>query len=420
MKTFPWLTACMVASGVMIWSVQAQPALSAEPAPTVRAAPATSLAAAVEAAWQRAVLAREIEGQRERAEAARPSATSWWAAPPALELSHRDDRWQTNAGRRESGVAIAWPLWLPGQRGARGAVVDAARAQASSAAASARLRIAGEVREAAWQVIAQQAALTQVDAQVKALQQLADDVERRVRAGDLARADALATQAERLAAVAQRTELQQQLLAASARWGTLTGSDVTLDMAALDESYHAKAVPSAPHPEIELAALGSEYARRRLDLVQVSRRDAPELTLGVRQDAAGRAEPAQNSLVFGLRLPFGTADRNQPLRVAAQSELDIAQVSEERLRERVEADAKAAHHAVQSAEQQVVTERERARLLRERASLIERAFRAGEFALPDLLRALAAAAQADTAAARQQATLGMARARLLQTLGVMP
>jgi outer membrane protein TolC len=180
------------------------------------------------------------------------------------------------------------------------------------------------------------------------------------------------------------------------------------------------AAATAPHPDIELAALGSEHARRRLDLVHVSRRDAPELTLGVRHDAAGRAEAAQNSLVFGLRLPFGTADRNQPLRVAAQSELDIAQVSEQRLRERLEAEASAARHAVQSAEQQLATERERARLLRERASLIERAFRAGEFALPDLLRALAAAAQADTAAARQQATLGLARARLLQTLGVMP
>jgi outer membrane protein, heavy metal efflux system len=127
-KTFPWLTACMAASGMVGWPVQAQATPSFEPAPTIRAAPATLLAAPLEAAWQRAVLAKETEGQLDLAEAARPAATSWRAAPPALELSHRDDRWQTNAGRRKSGVAIAWPLWLPGQHGA---AVDAASAHAA-------------------------------------------------------------------------------------------------------------------------------------------------------------------------------------------------------------------------------------------------------------------------------------------------
>ena len=52
--------------------------------------------------------------------------------------------------------------------------------------------------------------------------------------------------------------------------------------------------------------------------------------------------------------------------------------------------------------------------------MIDKSFRAGESALPDLLRALAAAAQADGAVARQTAALGLARARLQQTLGLLP
>ena len=62
----------------------------------------------------------------------------------------------------------------------------------------------------------------------------------------------------------------------------------------------------------------------------------------------------------------------------------------------------------------------RARLLRERASLFDQSFKAGETPLPDLLRALVAAAQADSAAARQTAALGLARARLQHTLGLLP
>ena len=59
-------------------------------------------------------------------------------------------------------------------------------------------------------------------------------------------------------------------------------------------------------------------------------------------------------------------------------------------------------------------------LLRERAVLLEKSFRAGETALPDILRALAAAAQAESSHARQQALLDQASMRLAQALGVMP
>jgi cobalt-zinc-cadmium efflux system outer membrane protein len=144
------------------------------------------------------------------------------------------------------------------------------------------------------------------------------------------------------------------------------------------------------------------------------------LTVGVRQDTPGRAEASQGSLVVGLRLPFGADDRNRPLEAAALSELDVAQTHQRRLRERLESEIAAARDALRSAQAQLEAETGRARLLRERAALIDKSFGAGETPLPDLLRALAAAAQADSAATRQTAALGLARARLQQTLGVLP
>jgi outer membrane protein TolC len=151
-----------------------------------------------------------------------------------------------------------------------------------------------------------------------------------------------------------------------------------------------------------------------------SRRDAPELTVGVRQDTPGRGEASQGSLVVGLRLPFGTEDRNRPLEAAALSELDIAQSHEQQLRTRLESDVALAREAQRSTRAQLDAETARARLLRERATLIDKSFRAGETQLPDLLRARAAAAQADSAVARQTAALGLAHARLQQALGTLP
>ena len=432
MKPLPWLSACAIAGGLAGGPVWAQPAASSagsraafpalsDPASDL-ATGSVTLRAALDAAWQRAVAARESEGQRRRAEADRAAAGSFWAAPPSVELSHRSDRLHRNTGGRETEIGVAVPLWLPGQRVARAGTADAAAAQALAAEQVARLRLAGELRDAAWQIAAAQAEVAQADTQAQGLKQLAGDVERRVRAGDLARADALAAQAEQLAAAALQAEVRLRLQAARARWALLTGLTSAPDLTATtnDVAPGSAELHPVPHPEIQLASQSTELARQRVELMRRSRRDAPELTVGVRQDAPGRAEAAQGSLVIGLRLPFGTDDRNRPLEAAALSELDVAQTHEQRLRERVDSETAAARDALRSAQAQRDTEAARGGLLRERATLIDKSFRAGETPLPDLLRALAAAAQADSAAARQTAALGFARARLQQSLGLLP
>ena len=424
MKPLPWLSACVIAGSLAGGPVRAQPAAPPQGPQAALASTAgmsagsITLRAALDAAWQRSVSARETDGQRRRADADRATAGSFWAAPPSLELSHRDDRLQSNAGRRETEVGVAVPLWLPGQRAARAGTADAAAAQAQAAAQVARLRLAGELREAAWHFAALQAEAAQADAQDRALKQLADDVERRVRAGDLARADALAAQAEQLAASVLLSDVRQRLQAARARWTLLTGLTAAPNLSPATVAYGAPA--AAVHPELQLASQSTELARKRVELMRHTRRDAPELTVGVRQDVPGRAEASRGSLIVGLRLPFGTDDRNRPLEAAALAELDVAETHEQRLRERLDSDIAAARDAQQSAVTQLDAETARARLLRERATLIDKSFRAGETPLPDLLRAFAAAAQADSAVARQTTALGLARARLQQTLGLLP
>jgi cobalt-zinc-cadmium efflux system outer membrane protein len=378
------------------------------------------LAAALDVAWQRAVAAREVDGQRQRADAERSVAGALWAAPPALEATHRNDRLQSNAGRRETEIGVVVPLWLPGQRSARADAADAGGAQADAAREAARLRLAGELREAAWGFAAARADMEQADAQRQGLQRLAADVERRVRAGDLARADALVARAESLAADAQVAEAQQRFDAARMRWILLTGVPAEPSLGDIGSTPRPAVAIGSEHPELQLAARMTAHARKRLDVVRSARRDPPELLVGTRRDVAGRTEPSNNSLVVGVRVPFGTDDRNRPLETAALSELEVAQTSEQRVADRLQAELAVARSALQSARAQLDLETARAQLHRERLALIDRSFRAGETALPDLLRAMASAAQADGAVARQRAALGLARARLDQASGVLP
>jgi outer membrane protein TolC len=375
-----------------------------------------SLKAALEAAWQRSVQRQEAGAQQRGAEATRLAADAPWARPPALELGYRDGL-RDAAGRREAEVGLSWPIWLPGQRPARQATAEAQTQLAQEQARVLRLRLAGELREQAWGLRLLQADLQQARAQQQALQDLADDVERRVRAGDLARADAMAARAELLAATGLHGEAAQRLAEGRARWQLLTGQTQEPDPA--EPAAPDDAVLDATHPELALAGQRLAWSRSRLDLVQHSRREAPELSVGYRQEQ-GASGGAQDSVGVKLRLPLGTQDRNLPLEAVALGEFEVAEAGEQRLREQLGAALDNARLALRLAQTRLEAERERAALLQERAVLLRRAFAAGELALPELLRALGTASQAQAAWGRQEAALGLARARYQQALGWLP
>lgn len=381
-------------------------------APSV-AQPSVTLAEAVESAWQRAALSTEVAGLARRAQSERAAASALWAAPPALELGATRNRQRATGTTLESEVGVAVPLWLPGQRAARLGQVDAEVSAAASATGASRLRVAGAVREAASEVALQRADVGSAVAQARDLDALAKDVERRVAAGELARADALAANGEYLAAVTASAQARQRLEAAELNWQTLTG---LRQVAELPPPAVAGAIE---HPALLAAARRVELARERLQVVKASRREAPELLVRARRESAS-GEPDVRGVGVALRIPFGTASRNEPLMAAALSELDLAEATERELRQQLQGEVATARLAQESARRQLDDQGRRAQLLRERATLMEKSFKAGETSLPEMLRALTAATQAEADSARSQAVLAQATSRLQQALGVMP
>jgi len=368
------------------------------------------------------VQASEATAQTRRAAAERIAASSLSALPPALEINHLNDRAQSNAGRRETEVGIAWPLWLPGQRDARLAVAEAEIGLADIGIEAARLRVAGQVRDLAWRASAAEGEVQALGAEKRYIQGIAEDVQRRVDAGDLARSDALAAQGESLEADALQSDAMQRFQALRLQWQTLTGLGalpVLAPPANTDASTEAM-TPVVGHPERRLANQAVERARRRFDVVTRFRRDAPELSVKYREEIPSLGQGTQRGIGVGLRIPFGTDGRNAPLQAAASGELEVAEANERRLNDQLDADLQTTRSALVRAARQLETAQTRTALLRERAQLIERSFKAGETPLPELLRAVNAAARADAALVRQRAALGLAHAQLQQALGILP
>jgi outer membrane protein TolC len=374
-------------------------------------APTVSLGQAVDAAWERAVSAQESRGREQVAVARQTAASAWTPHAPTVEVLQRQGR----SGFSETELGVFAPIWTPGRRSAvaAAAAADLELAQASHRAT--RWRVAGEVREAAWALETHRADRAAAQEQVRLLHQLAADVDRRVRAGDLARADSLVARAEVLGAEASMAEFQQRVASAEARWRTLTGLN-----GLADPRESTTGPTNDEHPELALVRLEVERARTQFEAVRHSRRDPLEVGLNWRQERSGDIQGRQDSVGVILRIPFGTDARSGPAEAVALSELEVIRLQEQRFRERQAVDVRTAREALENAEQQVLKEQARLALLRERAQLLDKSFRAGETPLPDLLRAVASAAQAEGAAARQQSAVGAARARLNQSLGVTP
>lgn len=373
------------------------------------------------AAWERSVALQATEGRRLEALASRVQADSLIAGPPTLGLLHRDDRWTENRGLRESEVQLGVPVWMPGQRAARGDLADAQVAEAEAGAALARLNLAAEVRERVWQLVAVEGERDVLRRRAEIAVSLRDDVRRRVTAGDLARTDLLLAQQDYLAAQGLLADGEARLVDARVRLLQATGVSalpLRYDEAAARLADPAAGVPD--HPRLEAARRAVLRSESQVGYLRKSRRDPPEVGVMYRNDRAGGGTPGDQTVGLFVRIPFATDARNLPRETAAQTELMTTRAEFDRTERIVRSEIDAAQAALSLAEQQLRLTEERSATLSERSALLRKTFNAGEIGLPEVLRAQNQALEAEADLARQRARRGIAIAALNQALGILP
>lgn len=374
------------------------------------------LKAAVDAAWQRSPEARMLEARRDEMLAGHEAARTWIAGAPSIGLSQRSDRWTDNNGVREAEVSLSAPVWLPGQKSAREALAQTSANALEAHIAAARLAIAGEVRERLWALAAARESLVEARDHQYHLESLAEEVMRRVNAGDLAKTDGLLARQEVLAAKAAVSVAQAKAQEALARYQTLTGQ---VDSPLPQPESLAKAMQE-PHPRVMAARAALQRSEASLEVVNRTRSDPPSLGVSYRRERDRPATPASSSVSFGVQIPIGTAARNRPLETAAQTQVASATAELAQTDASVRADVALAREQLATAERALETAATRAALTREHTGLIEKAFRLGERGLAELLRSQALAHEAEVGERQQRVAVGLAHARLNQALGMTP
>ena len=410
-----------------VWA-QSTPTNTPAPAPATTAP--TTLQQVFEAAWLRQPEAQSRQARQDAAQAQRQVADSWTAEPVSLELSVKTDHLHTNPDGREDAASLSFPLWLPGERARSSAVGQAQERVNASRVLVAQLRTAATVREAYWQW--QRAGGEHALAQERLVntQQLAADVAKRVKAGDLARADQHQADGAVAAADATLAESQSALATAAQALRALTGTppvlnaQANLEVTRLGErmvaSHPDTAVVASRHPVLQDGQDRLELARRANDLARVQTRANPELTLEVARGRGQADERYQQSFKLALRIPFGSDSRNRAKVATAQAELIEAESQLRLEQDRVQAELDSAHARFDSAEEQLLAADRRAQLARESRSFFQKSYRLGETDLPTRLRIELEALEAERQARRARIDLGAALSNLRQAQGLLP
>jgi len=260
-------------------------------------------------------------------------------------------------------------------------------------------------------------------ARLRNAEQLSADVARRVKAGDLSRADQHQAEGATAAAQALLAEAKSTQVMASQRLRALLGMPVRVSVDAAEKLPPTMAIQpldEATHPALREIADRAEAARKAKALAQTQTRANPQLMLSGTRERGQYGETYDNSLTVGMRIPFGADNRQRARIVTAEAEALEAETRLEYEREQILAGLDAARARADAARLQLDAAERRARLARETRGFYEKSFRFGESDLPTRLRIELEAYEAERQYARSRVLAAQAVSQLRQAMGLLP
>jgi outer membrane protein, heavy metal efflux system len=380
--------------------------------------PLLSLSTVVEKAFERNPQQHVLQAGESSVAARTDYAGSMLPGVPAMSFLHQSDAIGSGNNLREWAAALELPVWMPGQRAAREAVAREARDGLETSRSSLKLDLAGQVREAVWD-IAMNANSAELAAQrLKTNESLQFDVEKRWKAGELARTDVMLAQNETLQAQAAMLRTQAELRHAEHRYWMLTGLKQL--PARIEEPLSPISEIENTHPLLADVSAKVSLAQGERELVRLEKRENPQLTINARRERGAFDNEYDNSIGLAVRVPLDTQVRSAPMLANAEMGLAQAMSARERLMLMLQTSLHEAEHNLEVTRSELKVVEEQSRLAQESLRLAKKAFDLGESDLVSLLRVQAMAREAERSLRSRQIQLQWDIARYNQAVGVLP
>ncbi|MGZ5621672.1 MAG: TolC family protein [Methylobacter sp.] len=351
----------------------------------------------------------------------------------AAAIGRRGDSW--TAGALQAGLryqeatsgtlhyidaAVQVPLWNLGQRDAEQSVAKQAEHSSLSQADAVKLRVAGLVRGALWNIALANLSYQQAKIELDITDQLVAKVQRRVELGDLPRADLLLAQSESLQKRSAVTQAEAELMHARKRYASIT------QITKIPSDYQEKLADilkiQQNHPV--LLAINSQIERKQAELnaIKLVGSGQTAVAVGVNSDQFTN-DPRSNqtaSFNIGVTVPFGGSAHLAPQVAAVNVELNRLLAEREQLSRDLEQAHHEAEHNLEVNRVELGIANELKQVAEDHLKMTQASFSVGEINLMDLLRIQSRTQQAVLNAKQRSIMLQRDIAFYNQAVGVTP
>lgn len=338
-------------------------------------------------------------------------------AAPAVSVMHQNDAIGSGRGEREWLAELELPVWLPNQRNSRLKVADASQSGVISSRDSLKLHVAGQLREALWDIAMNDNSLALAINKFEVSNRLLHDVEKRYQAGEMAKTDVMLAQQESLLTEKEKLRAEAEVMHARHRYYLLTG---LRDIPASFEEQQSE-LEDYSHSALWIEAQSKVgMAETERDLAQIESHENLQVLLNMRSTKGAFDNMSNESVGLKLRIPFGGDARAAPIK--AQAELGVGNALSEResLKLALDAALHEAEHTLSVSQAELKIADRQFEIARESARLAQKSFQLGESDLVSLLRVQAQTFEAERDFTTRKIQVQWDIARYNQTVGVLP
>ena len=308
--------------------------------------------------------------------------------PDSTELSafHMSDRSFDDMGVYENEVALSFPMWLPGEKKAQSRLGEVLTASRASGEAEFRWRVSGQLRQQLWQV---KLAVRQWQLAVEHEQRLGEvltQVTLFAEAGELSRADQLATMEELAIWKGETMLLEAEYMDAIRLYRSFTGLETF--PAQIDEALSELQEVKQTHPALRKATDHMAEASASTEVVRQRTNARPSLDLFWRGFRGDARSPDVNALGIGFAMPLGKSPRRETevakaYEVFAGAEADLLETTRA-----LDLQLHEANHVLHTTRERLKNSDAMVKAATERHMLDKLAFELGEFSTREWLRRL--------------------------------
>ena len=313
-------------------------------------------------------------------------ARRWLPDTTSLTAFHMSDRALDDTGAYENEVALAFPMWLPGEKRAQNRLGEVLTASRVSGEAEFRWRVSGQLRQQLWQL---RLTKRQWQLALEQEQRLADvlaQVTLFAEAGELSRADQLATMEEFAIWKGETMMLEAEHMDAIRSYHSFTGLDAV--PADIDEKLSEVQEIGEDHPALHQAMDRMAELSAATDVIRERSNLRPSLDVFWRGFRGDQRSPEVNALGIGFAVPLGKSPRREPEVAKAYEAFAGAEAGLLETKRLLELQLHEASHVLHTTRERLENSETIVKAAAERHQLDKLAFELGEFSTREWLRRL--------------------------------